>query len=299
MQKGAVQWIWLIVILLVLVGIAIALRSNTTGPTEEVASAEMPLVTSSQTPGSSVTIDSVYMAAPGFVRIIRTDMSSRSTLGTSAFLTTGVHEDVVVGFEVPVSADDVLLAEIVVDDGDETYEPDTDTAATDEDGNTIESEIALAIEEEGIPAVDERDPLMEEEDNTGTATGQDEALDDDSDDDTIEDESTTTEEGAVAEENTVSYTDTGFSPSPLTVQVGETITFVNDSSGEMWVASAMHPTHDVYDGTSREEHCPNPDGIAFDQCEAGETFSFTFDQSGTWGFHNHLNANHSGQIIVQ
>src|SRR3989344_267954 len=45
---------------------------------------------------------------------------------------------------------------------------------------------------------------------------------------------------------TVIYTDQGFSPLSVTVPLGTTVTFVNQSGGSMWVASAMHPTHVVY-----------------------------------------------------
>ena len=57
------------------------------------------------------------------------------------------------------------------------------------------------------------------------------------------------------EQSTVTYTDTGYSPKEITVKQGTTVTFVNQSSGGMWTASAIHPTHQLLPG--------------FDQLEAG------------------------------
>ena len=67
----------------------------------------------------------------------------------------------------------------------------------------------------------------------------------------------------------------------------------------MWVASAQHPSHTVYAGTARQEHCPDTADTAFDQC-AGESsgYSFTFEKVGTWNYHDHLNATVFGKVIV-
>ena len=78
--------------------------------------------------------------------------------------------------------------------------------------------------------------------------------------------------------NTIAYTDTGFSPQSITVKPGTTVTFVNQSSTDMWIASAVHPTHLELPG--------------FDQLKGGpkgSTYSFTFEDVGTWRFHDHLN----------
>lgn len=101
----------------------------------------------------------------------------------------------------------------------------------------------------------------------------------------------------------VTYTDQGFSPSEVTVARGQAVTWVNESSGPMWVASAMHPDHVVYDGTDRTAHCaagytgPAP----FDKCKGegpGARYTFTFDKEGTWRYHDHINASRFGSVIV-
>ena len=88
---------------------------------------------------------------------------------------------------------------------------------------------------------------------------------------------------------TVTYDGDSFSPSTVTVKRGGTVAWVNASSGQMWVASAVHPTHDVYGGTARTAHCPDASNTALDQC-AGEigNYSFTFTKAGSWGYHDPL-----------
>lgn len=99
-------------------------------------------------------------------------------------------------------------------------------------------------------------------------------------------------------ENTIVFTDSGFEPSSITIQQGETVTWVDQSSRTMWVASDRHPTHTQYDGTTTSAHCPN-DGDAFDQCGTGERYTFTFDKTGEWGYHNHKPLVRGGTITVR
>lgn len=110
------------------------------------------------------------------------------------------------------------------------------------------------------------------------------------------------EQAPIAERNEVIYTNDGYSPTTLTVKRGETIAFKNQSSQSMWPASAMHPTHRVYSGTSLSEHCPDAAGKAFDACKGflpGESWSFKFDKTGIWKYHNHLSPVNTGTIVVE
>lgn len=98
------------------------------------------------------------------------------------------------------------------------------------------------------------------------------------------------------------YSDSGYVPKELKIKVGDTVTFKNESSGSMWTASAMHPSHIIYSGTSLQNHCPDTTNTSFDECksaQAGESWSFTFNKAGTWGYHNHLKASQFGKIIVE
>lgn len=95
---------------------------------------------------------------------------------------------------------------------------------------------------------------------------------------------------------TISYMDNGFDPNSLTINQGDTVIFMNNSSRAFWPASDIHPTHGSY---PEKGGCI---GSAFDACssiEPNQTYSFTFNEKGTWGFHNHLRANYTGVIIVK
>jgi len=96
----------------------------------------------------------------------------------------------------------------------------------------------------------------------------------------------------------VKYTAKGFTPDPIIIRQGGTVTFESVDGSPMWVASNAHPTHLQYDGTSRTQHCSNIGGVAFDQCASGKTYSFKFLKVGDWNYHNHLNADDGGTITV-
>jgi plastocyanin len=98
----------------------------------------------------------------------------------------------------------------------------------------------------------------------------------------------------------VLITSSGFSPSTLTIKVGDTVTFINKDSRPHWPASDVHPTHRLYPGSGIEK-CGSGEEI-FDACKGlapGETFSFTFKYRGTWTYHDHLYPYLTGTIIVQ
>lgn len=98
----------------------------------------------------------------------------------------------------------------------------------------------------------------------------------------------------------ITYTDSGYSPSPITIKAGDTVTWRNQSSRTMWTASAIHPTHKVYPGSDIQK-CGSGE-VIFDACQGiapGAEWSFTFTNAGTWGYHNHLQASHTGKVIVE
>jgi plastocyanin len=98
----------------------------------------------------------------------------------------------------------------------------------------------------------------------------------------------------------VTYDGSSFSPKDVTVKKGGTVTWKNAGTGKMWVASAQHPTHTVYSGTSRSEHCATSYTGAkpFDQCVGDGDYSFTFDKVGKHGYHDHINASAFGSVTV-
>jgi len=97
------------------------------------------------------------------------------------------------------------------------------------------------------------------------------------------------------EQAVVIYGENGFEPRTLTVKKGTTVIFKNEKNGNMWVASAMHPSHEVY---------PEKGGCissAFDACKGyikGESWPFQFNVVGTWRYHDHLNASQFGSVAV-
>ncbi len=98
---------------------------------------------------------------------------------------------------------------------------------------------------------------------------------------------------------TVTLTQDGFSPKSVTIAEGGTVTFVNQGGGQMLVASAQHPTHAVYGGSTLSQHCPDTTGTAFDQCQSGNSYTFKFQKKGSWNYHNHLVAGQFGTVVVE
>jgi len=116
---------------------------------------------------------------------------------------------------------------------------------------------------------------------------------------------TTTDDEPGAGEDTfdalVSFTADGFSPSPVTIKKGQTVRFVNNATVDVWPASAAHPTHRVYPGSDIAKCGTQQQSVIFDSCrglKAGEFWEFTFNEVGTWNYHDHLNASKFGRIIV-
>lgn len=86
---------------------------------------------------------------------------------------------------------------------------------------------------------------------------------------------------------TVRYTNQGYVPERLEVSLGTMVQFINESDSSMWVASNEHPGH--------------TDLPTFDQFSPSvktSVYHYTFDQVGTWYFHDHLKPEFSGVINV-
>jgi plastocyanin len=98
--------------------------------------------------------------------------------------------------------------------------------------------------------------------------------------------------------SSVTYTATGFSPKSVTIKRGQSVTWTNQGGGNMWVASAPHPQHTAYSGTSLDDHCPDANNDSLDACGAKNVYTFTFDKAGTWQYHNHAAPSNFGTVIV-
>lgn len=86
----------------------------------------------------------------------------------------------------------------------------------------------------------------------------------------------------------VTYTDSGFSPKSVTIDAGDTIRFMNESSGTFWPAAKPHPFHTSVPGFDAKR-----------AISAGSSYEFTFTKTGTFGYHNHPYSSISGTVIVR
>ena len=87
---------------------------------------------------------------------------------------------------------------------------------------------------------------------------------------------------------TISMTDTGFFPTTVTIPAGTTVSFVNDGQALHWPASDIHPTHEILPEFDSKR------GVA-----TGDAYSFSFTEAGSWNFHDHLNPQFTGTVVVE
>lgn len=86
----------------------------------------------------------------------------------------------------------------------------------------------------------------------------------------------------------VEMPDGQFIPNKLEINQGDEIVFVNKGTKSRWPASNIHPTHDIYPQFDpKKEILP------------GESWTFQFNQAGTWRFHDHIYASLTGEIAVK
>ena len=85
----------------------------------------------------------------------------------------------------------------------------------------------------------------------------------------------------------VVLTDEGFVPQNIRIKQGTTVRFTTTRSDEFWPASNPHPTHSLYPAFDPKE-----------PIEPSDSWSFTFDRVGVWGYHDHIRAYYTGIIQV-
>jgi plastocyanin len=98
------------------------------------------------------------------------------------------------------------------------------------------------------------------------------------------------------------FTDNGFEPNAITVKKGDAAVFLNQSSKPVWPASAFHPTHTAYPGSSIEKCGTDKQDKIFDACgeiAPGESWSFVFNEIGAWKYHDHLDVSNFGSVTVE
>ncbi|MDZ7726591.1 MAG: cupredoxin domain-containing protein [Candidatus Campbellbacteria bacterium] len=138
----------------------------------------------------------------------------------------------------------------------------------------------------------DNDQDNEEQVETNGETDEDPESEGSNDDSEVEGEQNGEDETSVddeegEEETVITFTDNGFDPEEVTVSVGESVVWVNESSEGMWPASNVHPTHEIYSEFD-----------ALGEIPPGEGWEFTFEEAGDWGFHDHLSPQFEGVVHV-
>lgn len=102
---------------------------------------------------------------------------------------------------------------------------------------------------------------------------------------------------------TIFMEEDGFSPKAIVISKGETVIFTNnDPDRKHWPASNNHPSHNLYPESGIEKCQTEEKNLIFDSCrglEFGESWSFTFNEVGSWTFHDHFNPTFEGIITVE
>ncbi len=88
---------------------------------------------------------------------------------------------------------------------------------------------------------------------------------------------------------TITRTNAGYEPSEVVIAPGTVVIWKNTSDSFHWPASDYHPNHSEYPGNFDPQRA-----IAI-----GETWQFTFDEVGEWGYHDHIRATVVGTILVE
>ena len=80
-----------------------------------------------------------------------------------------------------------------------------------------------------------------------------------------------------------------FEPARMIISPGTTVTWVNDSADAHFVNSDPHPSHNVIKDLNSSRINP------------GESYTFTFEEAGAWGYHcsAHFNSDMIAQVIVE
>jgi plastocyanin len=94
------------------------------------------------------------------------------------------------------------------------------------------------------------------------------------------DDTTTTAGGGSAEAGGVHIVDYAFDPTPVTVAVGETVTWTNDDD----FAHTSTSDDDAWDS---------------EDIASGATFEFTFEEAGTYAYHCAIHNFMEGEVVVE
>jgi len=97
---------------------------------------------------------------------------------------------------------------------------------------------------------------------------------------------TDTEATDQADVVTITFTDNGFTQGTYTVKKGQAVMVKNDSAMDLQFSSDDHPAH-------RDNAELNMSTLS-----AGQSGVFTPTKIGIWGFHDHINSQYVGELVV-
>jgi amicyanin len=89
----------------------------------------------------------------------------------------------------------------------------------------------------------------------------------------------------LASGNAVTIQNFAFNPQTITISVGETVTWTNQDSAP----------HSVMD----DPGLPDVSGLSSAVLSKGGSYSFTFDQAGTWNYYCSIHPSMKGTVVVQ
>lgn len=93
----------------------------------------------------------------------------------------------------------------------------------------------------------------------------------------------------ILESAEVAITKDTFEPSTLKIKKGTQVTWTNKDNLPHQVASGPHPTHTILDGFD-----------SLDPLNTSDSYSFIFDVSGEFSYHDHLNPSSlKGLVVVE
>lgn len=96
-----------------------------------------------------------------------------------------------------------------------------------------------------------------------------------------------TQSASTQEKTEITLTSSGFSPNQITIKKGTTVVWTNNSGKVAAVNSGPHPIHSSY--------AP----LNLGNFNDGQSLELTFNDAGTFGYHNHLNAGQTGSVTVK
>lgn len=212
-----------------------------------------------------VVVSSVTMPEPGYVVVREVDDKHLGQIvEISGYLASGPHENVVVSLGREYISADKLIVMLYGDTGNDQIMNDLDRPLR--TGNNLP--IARYVGSGKVVPTDILANGLQAEAIAMMEMGQ-------------------SMPGMAMPMETIRYTNEGYVPANITVKAGTMVMFVNESDQDMWAASNGHPAH--------------TDLPTFDQFEfspKGSQYVYSFDQVGSWKYHDHIAPIYGGVITV-